>query len=184
MVSTTEKLWTVAEEREWTNMSPDQIVRGRVVPGEDWLEGFETWTFEKERPASGNVQQVSYGFWDGYGDYALEWNYDENQDAYLRTMGTEPHLDLNNDEQIAAKNVVVLFTTEKGPINEKKHLIYGTTGTGDALIFKHGEAVEATWTKQSRTDELHFVDSSGDDIPMARGLTWISVVGLTNEVDY
>ena len=177
MVSTTEKLWAVGEEREWTNMSPDRVVNRRVVPGTEWSDGFEPWTFEENAPAAGSVTQVSHGFWDGYGAYSLEWNYDSSLDAYLRVMGGEDHIDLNNDEQIAAKNVIVLLTTERGPINEKKHLLYTTTGTGDALIFKHGEVVEATWSKKSRTDELRFVDSSGDDIPLARGLTWISEIG-------
>lgn len=184
MVTTTEKLWEVGEDREWTNLSPDRVVSRKVVPGSDWQDGFEPWTFEDETPAIGSVRKVNYGFWDGYGEYALEWNYDDGLDAYLRTMGGEPHVDLNNDEQIAAKNVIVLLTTEKGPINEKKHLIYGTIGTGDALIFKHGEAIEATWSKKSRTAELRFVDSKGKDIPLARGLTWISTISIGSEVDY
>ena len=184
MVTTTEKLWAVAEEREWTNLSPDRIVNRRVVPGTDWKDGFEPWTFEEETPSAGDVRKISYGFWDGYGDYALNWSYDGSQDAYLRVMGGQSHIDLNNDEQIAVKNVVVLLTSEKGPINEKKHIIYGTTGTGDALIFKHGEVIEATWSKPKRTDELRFVDSRGKDIPMARGLTWISVVGVGTDVEY
>jgi len=62
-------------------------------------------------------------------------------------------------------------------------MIYTTSGTGEALIFKHGEVVEATWSKKSRTDELRFL-VGGKDVEMARGLTWISVVGTTNEVDY
>ncbi|MFH2118531.1 MAG: DUF3048 domain-containing protein [Candidatus Paceibacterota bacterium] len=184
MVTTTEKLWAIAEEREWTNMSPDRIVNRRVVPGTDWLTGFKPWAFEDLAPAAGNVGQVAYGFWEGFGDYSLEWKYDATKDAYLQTMGNQASIDQNNDEQIAAKNVVVLFATEKGPINEKKHMLYGTTGTGDALIFKHGEVIEATWTKKTRTDELRFVDSRGQDIPMARGLTWISVVGIGTDVTY
>ncbi len=184
MVTTTEKLWAVATEREWTNMSPDRIVNRRVVPGTDWLADFQPWTFEDLAPAAGNVKKVAYGFWDGYSDYSQEWNYDETKDGFLQTMGGQANKDHNNDEQITAKNVVVLFATEKGPINEKKHMLYGTTGTGDALIFKHGEAIEATWTKKTRTDELRFVDSRGQDIPMARGLTWISVVGIGTDVTY
>ncbi len=63
-------------------------------------------------------------------------------------------------------------------------MIYGTIGTGEALIFKHGEVTEAVWSKRSRTSELTFADSYGQPIKMARGLTWISVLGLANEVVY
>lgn len=183
MVTTTEKLWEVAADREWTNMSPDQIINRRVVPGSDWKDGFTAWNFEEKAPAIGSTTPVKYDFWSGYGDYSVEWNYDSSKDAYLRTLGGEKHIDLNNDEQITAKNVIVMFTTEKGPINEKKHMLYTTIGTGDALIFNHGNATEATWSKKSRTDELEFL-VDGKPVELARGLTWISVVGLTNEVDY
>lgn len=184
MVTTTEKLWDVAEEREWTNKNPDRTVRGKIIAGEDWQANFEPWTFEEAVPEIGEVKKVSYGFWDGYGQYSVQWDYDANLDAYKRTLAGEAHVDLNNDEQIAARNVVVLFMTEKGPINEKKHMLYGTLGSGDALIFKHGEAIKATWVKKKRTDELRLVDSKGSDIEMARGLTWLSAVSLTNEVEY
>jgi hypothetical protein len=184
MVTTTEKLWKVAQERDWTNLSPDTIINRRVVPGSDWQAGFEPWTFIDEIPAAGNIRQVSYGFWDGYGDYAVRWNYDESKNAYVREMGGQAHVDLNNDEQVAANNVVVLFVTEKGPVDELKHMLYGTTGTGKALIFQYGQVVEATWSKPARTDELGFVDSRGQDIPIARGLTWISVVGTGTDVEY
>lgn len=184
MVSTTEKLWEVAEEREWTNMSPDRKVGRKVLEGTDWKEGFDSWTFEKEAPEKGSVTSVSYDFWSGYGDYSIDWQYDADKDAFSRTMGGTKHMDLNNDEQVMATNVVVLFMTEKGPINEKKHMLYGTIGTGDALIFKHGEAIEATWSKKTKTSELELLTDKGKPVEMGRGLTWISVLAIGSEVNY
>lgn len=183
MVTTSEKLWLVGVDREWTNMSRERRVGRQTIASTDWKDGFTPWAFEDEVLGKGNTTQISYGFWSGYDDYNVTWNYDATKDVYLRSIGGQPDKDLNNDEQIGAKNVVVLFTTERGPINEKKHMLYTTTGTGEALIFKHGEVVEATWSKKSRTDELEFL-VGGQPVEMARGLTWISVVGTTNEVEY
>ena len=184
MVTTTEKLWEVSEEREWTNMSPDRKVGRKVVEGSDWKEGYDGFSFEDEKPEIGSATSVSYDFWSGYGDYSVAWEYDAEKDAYARSMGGEKHMDINNDKQIMAHNVVVLLMTEKGPINEKKHMIYGTTGTGDALIFKHGEAIEATWSKKTRTSELELVDSKGKNIEMARGMIWFSALSIGSEVEY
>ncbi len=184
MVTTTEALWEVGEDRGWTNISPDQQVGRRVIEGSDWKDGYDGWEYEEEAGSAGSVSSVAYDFWSGYGDYSVSWQYDAQQDAYLRTHGGEAHTDLNNDERVAAKNVIVLLTTEKGPINEKKHMLYGTTGTGEALLFKHGEVEEVTWVKQDRESELQFRDSRGNDIPLARGLTWISVVSDVTEVKY
>src|SRR5690606_25058063 len=101
-----------------------------------------------------------------------------------RTQGGEAHTDLNNDEQIMAKNVIVLLTDEEGPINEKKHMLYGTTGTGDALVFQNGEVIEATWSKRTRESELTFTNARGQALPLVRGLTWISVLGTGADVEY
>jgi hypothetical protein len=184
MVTTTEALWEVAEERDWTNITPERRVGRTIVDAAPWQDEYQGWTFEETAAATGDVTTVSYDFWSGYGDYAVDWQYDSASDTFLRSQGGEKHLDLNDDSQVAAANVIVLFTEEEGPLNEKKHMYYYTTGTGDALLFKHGEAYEIEWSKEDREAELEFVDSKGNEIELARGLTWISVVDLSNEVTY
>lgn len=182
--TTTEFLWQIGEKRKWTNMSPEIKVGRTIIPAKDWKEGYKPWTFEKEKGKVGTTTKISYDFWSGYPDYAVQWDYDAAADAYKRTMAGEAHLDHNNQKQIMASNVIVILTTEKGPIDEHKHLLYTTTGTGDALIFMHGDVVKARWSKKDRESELRFVDAKGKDIPLARGLTWISVLDKSNEVQY
>ncbi len=184
MVTSTEKLWAVAAKRGWTNMSPEQKVGKKVVAATDWKDGFTGWTFADEALSEGSATSISYDFWSGYNDFAVSWNYDAAQKAYLRTMGGEKHIDANNEEQIAAANVIVLFTSEKGPINEKKHMLYGTTGKGEALVFMNGNAVKANWTKKDRESELQFFDAKGKPLALQRGLTWISVLATGAEVTY
>lgn len=183
MVTTTEKLWAEGVDREWTNMSPDLKIGRKVQEGTNWFDEYESWSFQDSDPEPGSVTSISYDFWSGYNDYSIKWTYDAETNTYKRDMGGKAHADLNNEDQVAASNVVVLLTTEKGPIDEKKHMLYGTTGTGDALIFKNGDVVEATWSKRTRTDELSFTVGS-KDVKMARGLTWISVVNNVTEVSY
>ncbi len=185
MVTSTEKLWAVATKRGWTNMSPDRKSGKKVITGTDWKDGYTGWTFsDKEAPSSGSTTAISYGFMGGYDDFNVAWQYDAASNSYKRSQGGEAHTDLNDGEQVAAKNVVVLLTTEKGPIDEKKHLLYGTTGTGKALIFKDGDVVEATWTKKTRESELQFADSKGKAVAFNRGLTWISVLATGAPVTY
>lgn len=184
METSTEKLWEVGEERGWTNMSPELGSGRYLVPAADWKDGYEGWAFMDQAPAPGNVTDISYEFWTGFEDYAVRWEYVPENNTYRRFLAGEAHTDLNNDEQIEASNVVVILTDEKGPINEKKHMLYDTTGTGDALIFRNGEAIEATWMKKDRQSELQFTDSKGKDIEFIRGMIWISVVGDYVEIDY
>ncbi|NCN24305.1 MAG: hypothetical protein COU65_03980 [Candidatus Pacebacteria bacterium CG10_big_fil_rev_8_21_14_0_10_42_12] len=184
METTSELLWAVGEERGWTNMSPEMKYGRKVIPAEEWSEGFEPWTFEDSVPAVGDVRNISHEFWTGYKQYEVSWSYDSATNSYLRTMGGEPHVDMNDGKQIAASNVIVLLTDEKGPIDELKHMLYKTTGTGKALIFKNGQAITGKWSKKTRESELRFTDAAGKDIPLARGLTWISVVDTSTEVNY
>ncbi|MDQ5951703.1 MAG: hypothetical protein QG639_984 [Patescibacteria group bacterium] len=184
METTTEKLWAVGEERGWTNMSPETKVGIKVVPAADWKAGFEPWTFYDTNPAVGAVTKISHDFWSGYGQYAVTWDYDAASNMYKRTMGGEVHTDLNDDSQIMASNVVVILTEEKGPLNENKHMLYTTIGTGEALIFNNGQAIKARWSKPSREAELRFVDAKGTDVSLARGPVWIAVVDKSTEVEY
>ena len=184
METTTELLWDVAEDRDWTNIAPARRVAGKAVPASDWKDGYTGWTFQSEAPSDGSVTSVAYDFWSGYNQYSVKWEYDPAAKAYKRIMAGEAHTDLNNDEQIMARNVIVMLTEEKGPLNEAKHMMYKTIGAGEALIFKNGQAIEGRWVKESRMAELQFVDKKGDTIELARGLTWISVVDDSTEVEY
>lgn len=184
MVTSTEKLWVVGEKRDWTNLAPERKISRSLDPGSDWQDDYEGFVFEEEKPEIGEVTKISHEFWSGYDAYGLSWEYNPDTDAYQRAMGGQPHKDLELDMQIEANSVVVLLTREKGPINEKKHMLYTTTGTGKALIFQHGQAIEANWTKKARTSELRFTTKRGADVEFARGLIWISVVDRNTEVEY
>ena len=185
MESSTEKLWTfAAENRDWTNIAPARRIGRLSYEATDWKEDFTPWIFQDEVPADGDTTQISYEFWDGYSQYAVSWKYNAEVKMYERTMANEKHIDLNTEKQIKAANVIVLLTAEKGPIDELKHMLYTTTGTGKALVFKNGEAISARWSKKTRQDELTFTDNKGNDLELARGLTWISVVDTATDVEY
>lgn len=184
MQTTTEALWEVATDRDWTNIAPERGSGRYAVGGDDWNETFVGWSFQDTVPQAGDVANIKYEFWDGFGDYGVEWKYDAETNMYKRVMAGEPHIDLNTDKQIEASNVIVLQTIEKGPIDELKHMLYTTTGKGNALIFKNGEVIKGSWSKLNREAELEFYDRKGDEIEFARGLTWISVVDTSTEITY
>lgn len=183
METSTKRLWDVGEARGWTNISPERKSGRITIGGDDWLEGYTPWKFA-DSEERGDVASIAYSFWSGYGDYSVEWNYDAQQNSYLRKMAGVPHVDLNTDKQISAENVVILFTTEKGPIDELKHMLYTTTGKGKALVFNNGEVVSANWAKKERESQLTFTDTKGAEIEFSRGKVWISVLDNDVEVVY
>lgn len=183
METSTERLWAVAQKRGWTNMTPARKVAGQTIASSDWKDGYTGWTFGNSA-TKGAVSDISYEFWTGYDDFAVAWKYDSSSDSYKRVMAGTPHVDLNNNEQVAAKNVIILFTDEKGPIDEAKHMLYTTIGTGKALIFKSGEVTEAKWSKKNREAELEFLDAKGKPVELTPGLIWISTLAKNAKVNY
>ena len=73
---------------------------------------------------------------------------------------------------------------EKGPIDELKHLLYTTTGTGKTLVFQDGQVIKGTWTKTERQSRTIFKDSGGKEIKLNRGPIWIEIVPAGKIVNY
>lgn len=175
MYSSTTKLWDyAAEERGLTNVDEE---------GNEWNEDFTYYEFKDDAPASARPasQSISYNPWDGYGSYLVQWQYDKATNSYLRSNGGEAHVDLNNNEQLKAKNIVVLFMRESRANDGYEgnlHLLYGTTGSGKAVIFQDGKEIEGKWAKKNRVSPLLITDDRGQEVEFNPGLTWFSVLPL------
>src|SRR3990167_11164393 len=146
MYSTTDKLWGFAAKKRGLTATDES--------GIAWDKKFVEWNFKddagvNERGNSG----LTVGFWEGYVDYIAEWKYDSSTNNYRRLNGGVEHKDLNTEEQLTSKNVVVAFTKESRAndgYDNNVHLIYATKGTGKALVFMDGKVTEGTWVKKDR----------------------------------
>lgn len=179
MYSSTEKLWKYGKEsRGWTNKSPD----GKS----DWSKDFQTWTWKDDAEAAkrGSVSSIKYGFWENFSDFNVVWTYDSATNMYKRDNGGTAHVDRNDDSQYDAKVVVVQYVKETGPVDALKHMYYEVIGTGKALVFQDGEAIEATWKKATRESRTTFTDSKGKAIQFNRGPIWIGQIPSDNTVTY
>lgn len=181
MYSTTERLWKVAKDREWTDTSPE---------GEAWDEDYVGWKFAKKEVQEadrGKVAEITYPFWGDYSAYDAKWVYDKAANLYRRFTGGQPHKDLDTDKQLEVKNVIVIAQEELNANDGypgNVHLLYETTGEGKAWVFKDGQVVEGKWVKRSRLDKTRFYDSTGKEVELEPGKIWISVVPLGEEPNY
>lgn len=174
MYCSSNALWTKAGARKLTNVN---------TKGVSWDKNFRSWLFKDDTPSSGSVSP-EFDFWRDYKDYKVKWEYDKANNAYKRFNGGIAHIDFNTEEQLTAKNIVVQFTPEKGPVDEHKHLIYTTIGTGRALIFQDGLVIDGKWAKKSRMDKTLFYDEKGKEIKFNRGPIWIEILPTTGKVNY
>jgi len=134
----------------------------------------ETQDYEPSSASSGKANSdltVEYpdatSYWAGDGSGNL-----------LRTQDGEPHMDGVSDEQVRAKNVVVLEVQIDSSIRDVRYGVIPKTvmvGSGKAWVFVDGKYVEGTWTKASQTSPIELLDSTGAVIKLAPGNTWVEL---------
>ncbi len=175
VVGFTDKIFDEAKERGFGATDED---------GKAWDAAFTDWKFTDGKAAnSPDYDSVSFAF-SNNSDYNVTWNYDKAANNYKRENGGKPHIDNETKEQITAQNVVIMQVTERGPVDEEKHMFYETIGSGDALIFQNGEVIKGTWKKTRATARTVFSDASGREISFVRGPIWIEAVADDNKITY
>lgn len=152
--------------------------------GVSWDINFKPWRFTDGKSQSQSVKEISFDFWSNKPEYSVTWKYDPANNEYLRFNGGVEHKDHENNEQIKAKNVAIIFTQEKTSVDRNKHSLYTTIGKGNALVFQNGEAIEATWEKESRESMVIFRDKKGKEISFVRGPIWVEILAIGNKVNY
>lgn len=121
-----------------------------------------------------------------YNGYQVDYAYTAATNDYARSLAGQPHIDRNTNQQIRVKNVVVQYmptsygTTRIG----EQTVIMGTPGSGKAVVFRDGTAIEGTWSKPNHSTRTKFTDAQGNEIKLNPGNTWYSIVPVGNSVTY
>ncbi|MEE8346029.1 MAG: DUF3048 domain-containing protein [Dehalococcoidia bacterium] len=173
-IADTDALWELAAGRDWTG--PPAI---------------ESWQFKEDEPqrpklaGAAAAPTVDLGFGGPFkSSYAVNWEYDPDTNGYLRSQGGEPHEDRDSGNQIQARNVAVLVTSLRLAGDGTSHLLYETTGSGDAVVFQDGVAVPGTWSKPDAHSRIRFFDAAGNEIAFNRGQTWIEVLSPSDPLTF
>ena len=122
----TDELYKVATKRDWQNDG-------------EWDKSFVPWKFKDPSTSSGQATDISFDFWKNKPDYSVAWKYDPVTNSYARFNGGQAVIDLNTDDPILAKNVIVQLVREFGPLDEHFHMDYQVVGTGK-ILFQDGES--------------------------------------------
>jgi hypothetical protein len=176
VVGFTDKIYEEAKARNFTNKDED---------GKAWDATFRQWKFiDGASLSTPTASEISFEFWANKADYDVKWKYDSGSNSYLRFNGGKEYTDLETKAQLAAKNVVVMFVKEKGPVDKEGHMFYTTIDQGKALVFQNGEVIKGTWKKDSQKARTVFLDENGKEISFVRGLIWIEAVPNGNQIVY
>jgi hypothetical protein len=120
------------------------------------------------------------------GDPPVHYAYDPSTHSYLRFIGSRRHT--TEDGQLAFRNVVIeivsvtsgTYTDHAGNITHDINLV----GSGRAIVFRGGRALEGTWSRSSRSEPTKLRDASGSPLRLAPGHTIVELVPSGQPVSF
>ncbi|MBD3244368.1 MAG: DUF3048 domain-containing protein [Candidatus Moranbacteria bacterium] len=146
---------------------------------------FEGYPHRQESPLDqrGKGGELTVGY---PGKFKVEYTYDPKTNSYLRFWGGQRATDRNNNEQVAPKNVVVMFATSRqieGQYND-----VDVEGEGEMHAYIEGKEIVGTWEKKKgncvignelvcvNSAKLKFLNENGEEIKFIPGQLWIQVL--------
>jgi hypothetical protein len=146
----------------------DRLEKYSVQKGYSLDNTFEGYKFlDKEDPAP-TKGRLTIGY---PASFKVEYEYDPVKNEYLRFKGGTREIDKNNSQQVAAKDVVIMYAASRqieGQYNE------------------NGEEITGTWSKDKSNpaSKLFFYNAAGEEIAFVPGQIWIQIVQPNQSVDW
>ncbi|MDD3190839.1 MAG: DUF3048 domain-containing protein [Candidatus Pacebacteria bacterium] len=116
--------------------------------------------------------------------FEVEYEYDGKTNEYRRFKNGSREMDDNNSEQIAAKDVIVMFAASRqieGQYNDMD-----IEGEGKAKYYLNGGEIYGSWKKDAgnQSSKLYFYNEAGDEMEFVPGQIWIQIVQSNQEVHW
>ena len=148
-------------------------------------DGFEVgWNFGQDHAPAGfeEARELKVKF---SGSKTGVFTYDGETGLYQVSQHGAPHVDGNTGEQLAVKNVLVLYTdVEAIKGDDKGRQTIRTTGTGDGLMLWEGCLYHITWKRPAESDRFSFYLADGQEAMLSIGSSYINIVDESSEVSW
>ncbi|MDE5994718.1 MAG: DUF3048 domain-containing protein [Oscillospiraceae bacterium] len=125
---------------------------------------------------AGTCSSITVAFSSGY---KHTFKYDSETGLYKNFMNNDPMKDGNTGEQMAVKNVIVMYTNVTGyetSIKDDLKLREWDLTSGEALYITNGYGEKITWKKGDMSSPLKFYGQDGKELTVNAGQTWIGVI--------
>lgn len=124
---------------------------------------------------SGSCSSVTVAFSSGY---KHTFKYDSSTGLYKNFMNKDPMKDGTTGQQMAVKNVIVMYCATKS-IDDYGRQDWDLS-SGTALYISSGYGEKITWKKGDASSPLKFYGQDGKELTVNKGQTWIGVVPANN----
>lgn len=111
------------------------------------------------------------------------WFYNPGLGYYTRWSDGVAHVDANTDEQLNAKNILVVYAkhVETDIIEDtggSRSIQIQIWGEGPVTVFRDGMKYDGRWRREEPGDMLTFYDMEGRILPLAPGKSFFQMVPL------
>ncbi|MGN0518383.1 MAG: DUF3048 domain-containing protein [Acutalibacteraceae bacterium] len=79
---------------------------------------------------------------------------------------------------------VITICTDVYQIDDEGHMSFDTIGSGRGYYMSNGKIIDITWSKGSAGEPIRYYTSSGDELTMMRGKTYVCIVPNDADISY
>ncbi len=179
-------------------MTPEESAKDRVDKGVKTKLDILKATSENtsEIIPSVSLINLNLGGWDNFN---VKYEYNPVTNTYNRSYGSGLAHEVYQcpDEDLGEKNpedaceltqvspsVVIAMMVQEGKAADGYHEAITAVGSGKAYIFQNGTVIEGTWSKAALDKQIEFTDSSGAEVSLAPGQTFITAVPNYGSIEY
>lgn len=190
--------YNTSEMKGFSRLSPMESLKNKVNALSLESLNITSATANNTSELSAKVPAINLRF-GGTPSFNVNYTYDLESNTYLRGYdnGSAHEIYVCSDENLGEKNpedvcmlmqmapsVVIAMVVNEGRASDGYHEDITTIGSGKAYVFQNGTAIEGTWNKASRNDQIKFLDNEGTEIKLAPGQTFISAIPNYGSVEY
>jgi len=152
---------------------------------------FTSWPRKEEKKLATPTAKV-IDFTISSADFYAHYDYDPASNSYLRSEGSQPHLDYvsaadKTGVRLQPKVVIGLVVPQGQGVLDSSgayYTNYSTSGSGQVFVFQDGGVTVGSWSKADRNSQINFTDSSGAPIKLNAGQTWVTLLGSASKITY
>lgn len=168
--------WRSKERKAPHNLytSTEKIGQGVVKRKfrQEWNERSLTYASENSRVfLEQSAQTIEIPYLMGY---KVSYEYDLTSKLYKRSMLGKPHLDKETNQQLTAKNLMIIEAQHKVLDKEGRRDV-DVMGPGKGIIIQEGRAQNITWERKNGIIRAFL---NGKEVPLLSGNTWVQIVPI------
>ena len=148
---------------------------------ENKFEGYpHSQSAKNSQEKTSRILRIGYSY-----PYNVSYQYEPTTNSYLRYRTNLKEIDKSNNQQIEAKNIVVMRAFSR-QIQGPDYNDLDIEGKGECQVYQNGQVIPCTWwkSKSNPASKLYFLDEDNQEIPFVPGQTWIEIVEPNQEVSW